>query len=86
LFAKHDILYQRFDKWSRIKNMGQMMQRQLVKPHKKTTNAGRYTALAILSGESEKRLQVFAKVYRNKSFSKQTALEAFAGIVRKKTS
>jgi hypothetical protein len=65
--------------------MGQMMQRQLVKPQQTTANGG-IAALAILSGESEKRLQVFAKVHQNKSFSKQAAFEAFAGVARKKAS
>lgn len=62
------------------------MQRQLVKPQQTTANDGGIAALAILSGESEKRLQVFAKVHQNKSFSKQAAFEAFAGVARKKSS
>lgn len=63
-----------------------MMQRQLAKPTKTTSSGSAYTALAILSGESEKRIQVFAKVHQNKSFSKQAAFEAFAGVARKKAS
>jgi hypothetical protein len=62
------------------------MYRQSVKPNQTTINGGDIAALALLSGESEKRLQVFAKVHQNKSFSKQDSSEAFAGIARTKTS
>lgn len=60
------------------------MYRQSVKPHQTTTNDGELAVLAIVSGESENRLQLFVKVHQNKFFSKQTAYEAFAGVARKK--
>lgn len=66
-----------------------MMQRQLVKQSQSSLDDGKLAAIALLSGESEQRLRVFAKVHQNKAFSKQTAFEAFAGITagttRKKT-
>ena len=40
--------------------------------------------LVAISGETEKRLQAFARIYANKKFSKHTAYEAFAGVSRKK--
>jgi membrane-bound lytic murein transglycosylase B len=42
-------------------------------------------SVARISGESDRRLQAFARIHQNKKFSKQTAYEAFAGVTRKKT-
>ncbi|MCX8518123.1 MAG: hypothetical protein ORN29_08745 [Rhodoferax sp.] len=40
--------------------------------------------LVQISGETEKRLQAFSRIYENKKFSKHAAYEAFAGVSRKK--
>jgi hypothetical protein len=62
--------------------MGNMLPSQLVERPELPTDAGDFAALASLSGESEQRLRLFARIHENKAFSKQTAFDAFAGLVQ----
>lgn len=51
----------------------------------KAAGQGESASLVAISGETEKRLKAFGRIYDNKNFTKQAAYTAFAGVTRKKS-